>query len=67
MSNSGALFEDAVAVVGVSCRVAGAGSAGELWDVVAAGREVVGPVPAGRGDVGVVRGGFLRSVDGFDA
>ncbi|MFJ9567955.1 beta-ketoacyl synthase N-terminal-like domain-containing protein, partial [Streptomyces fuscichromogenes] len=66
MSNSGALFEDAIAVVGVSCRVAGADSAAELWDVVVQGRDAVGPVPAGRGDLGVARGGFLRSVDGFD-
>src|SRR5580692_6097447 len=59
-----------VAVVGVGCRFpGGAGSAEELWGVVAGGVDAVGGFPGDRGwevpEGG--RGGFLYDAAGFDA
>ncbi|MFI9306593.1 amino acid adenylation domain-containing protein [Streptomyces triculaminicus] len=73
-----ALLEKAgepVAVVGMGARMpGGADDTGALWEVLARGRDVTGPYPAARmADVpggfpgGAPRGGFLASVDGFDA
>lgn len=40
-----------IAIIGMGCRLpGGVGSPADLWDVVAGGRETVGPVPAGRWD-----------------
>ncbi|MEU6557966.1 beta-ketoacyl synthase N-terminal-like domain-containing protein, partial [Streptomyces sp. NPDC046915] len=35
---------DAIAVVGMSCRLAGAEDAGRFWELLEAGREAVGGV-----------------------
>src|SRR5271169_610582 len=59
-----------IAVVGVGCRFpGGAGSAEELWDVVAAEVDAVGDCPGDRGWDGRDgwRGGFLADAGGFDA
>src|SRR5690242_14247244 len=72
-----------VAVVGVGCRFpGGAGSAEELWELLAAGRDVVGGFPVNRGwdvegifdpEPGVAgksytrSGSFLADAAGFDA
>src|SRR3954447_19534801 len=48
--------QEPLAIAGIGCRFpGGAGSAAELWDLVAAGRDAGGGVPAGRGR-GVSRG-----------
>ncbi|NED82746.1 polyketide synthase, partial [Streptomyces sp. SID11233] len=58
---------EAVAVVGMACRLPGAENVDRFWEVLAEGRETVGEVPEGRGGLGIARGGFLSRVDGFDA
>ncbi|HEV3292252.1 MAG TPA: SDR family NAD(P)-dependent oxidoreductase, partial [Streptosporangiaceae bacterium] len=64
---------DPVAVVGVGCRFpGGAGSAEELWELVAGRRDAVGGFPADRGweaeGASYARaGGFLADAAGFDA
>ncbi|OPG02444.1 hypothetical protein B1L11_42505 [Microbispora sp. GKU 823] len=63
--------ENAVAVVGLACRLPGAPHPRDLWDLLRAGRDAVGPPPESRlaGDprLAGLRGGFLDRVDEFDA
>jgi acyl transferase domain-containing protein len=62
--------QDVVAVVGLSCRLPGANSPEAYWDLLAAGREAVGEVPADRvAHVGVRvgRAGLIDGVADFDA
>ncbi|MEU3964659.1 acyltransferase domain-containing protein [Streptomyces buecherae] len=63
-----------IAVVGMACRLPGAAGPGAFWDLLAAGRDAVGPAPAGRwahqgGDAAghPERAGYLERVDTFDA
>ncbi|WP_173267726.1 type I polyketide synthase, partial [Streptomyces pacificus] len=63
-----------IAIVGIGCRYPGGVSSPEdLWQVVAEGRDVIGPFPADRGwDTAALasataEGGFLDDVAGFDA
>ncbi|MEU5979877.1 beta-ketoacyl synthase N-terminal-like domain-containing protein, partial [Streptomyces sp. NPDC047315] len=62
-----------IAVVGVACRLPGAGGPAELWNLLADGRCAVGPLPEGRrAEWGAdahdaPRAGFLDRVDTFDA
>jgi acyl transferase domain-containing protein/NADPH:quinone reductase-like Zn-dependent oxidoreductase/acyl carrier protein len=66
---------DPVAIVGMGCRYpGGADSPGQLWDLVAAGADVIGPFPADRGwalagqeEAYARAGGFVTDVAGFDA
>ncbi|WP_214319696.1 type I polyketide synthase [Nonomuraea sediminis] len=68
---------DPVAVVGAACRLPGASSITELWDVLREGRDVVGTIPADRfadesergRTPGVLRGagGYLDDITGFDS
>ncbi|MBB4689250.1 acyl transferase domain-containing protein [Amycolatopsis jiangsuensis] len=61
-----------IAIVGTACRLPG-GVTGieDLWDVVSAGRDVVGAYPADRGwDLGTLDGtggGFVSGIADFDA
>ncbi|MET9610663.1 SDR family NAD(P)-dependent oxidoreductase [Streptomyces sp. NPDC006512] len=61
-----------IAVVGFSCRVAGAATPGDFWQLLKDGRSEVGEFPAGRtpgqgaGAAGLP-GGYLDGVDRFDA
>ncbi|MDT0432941.1 type I polyketide synthase, partial [Streptomyces salyersiae] len=62
--------QDIVAVVGLSCRLPGANSPEAYWNLLAAGREAVGEVPADRTPhVGtrVGRAGLIDGVADFDA
>ncbi|MEV7990160.1 SDR family NAD(P)-dependent oxidoreductase [Micromonospora sp. NPDC085948] len=70
------LETDAVAVVGLACRLPGADTPQEFWELLCAGRDAVGELPAARradpiwaeADAQVpTRGGFLDDVAGFDA
>jgi len=67
-----------IAIIGVGCRLpGGADSPGELWRLLAAGRDAVVERPPGRrelwgpddepGGAAPPRGGFLPDVAGFDA
>ncbi|MGW4116141.1 type I polyketide synthase [Actinosynnema sp. NPDC004786] len=70
-----------VAVVGIGCRLPGAHGARQLWDVLEAGVDTVGEIPAerfdvdryhdpegdGPGRIATRLGGFLSDVDLFDA
>ncbi|MGW2477032.1 SDR family NAD(P)-dependent oxidoreductase [Streptomyces sp. NPDC001665] len=52
-------------MIGMSCRLPGASTVEELWELLRSGRSAIGPAPADRGLPGRV-GGFLGEVDRFD-
>ncbi|AGL15968.1 polyketide synthase [Actinoplanes sp. N902-109] len=59
---------EAIAVVGVSCRLPGAPGPQAFWDLLAAGRSAVTEAPADRWIGAELRhGGFLEQIDQFDA
>ncbi|MBB5779557.1 type I polyketide synthase [Nonomuraea jabiensis] len=73
--NSG---RDPIAIVGAACRLPGAQSPADLWQIVSGGRDVVGVIPQERFDIetasgrrrpDVLRGagGYLDDIAGFDA
>ena len=64
-----ALKRDDVAVVGMACRFPGAPTPDAFWRIVRDGIATVADPPAGRrtGDEAASSGGFLDSVDQFDA
>src|SRR5690242_8122003 len=62
--------EDPVAIVGMACRLPGdVASPEQLWDLVEAGRDAIGPYPKDRGWTAdpAGRGGFLSNAAEFDA
>ncbi|MFJ1876601.1 SDR family NAD(P)-dependent oxidoreductase [Streptomyces chartreusis] len=63
-----------IAVVGLSCRLPGAGNPEEFWELLSTGTSAITPVPEGRWQTapedtgpGLRHGGFLDRVDTFDA
>ena len=70
--------QDAIAVVGLSCRLPGAAGPDQFWSLLKDGRDAITPTPAERWEMwglsegdeslrGLERGGFLPRLDGFDA
>lgn len=73
--------ETSTAIVGAACRFPGASGIGEFWELLLAGRDVVGEIPQERFDakewysaepgeprtIRSLSGGFLPQVDQFDA
>ncbi|MFI0899301.1 SDR family NAD(P)-dependent oxidoreductase [Streptomyces sp. NPDC020983] len=60
--------DDAVAVIGLSCRVPSASNPAELWRLLSEGTDAVSPWPQDRGPGSPSwRGGFLADVGSFDA
>ncbi|MFH0241436.1 acyltransferase domain-containing protein [Streptomyces sp. HK10] len=58
-----------IAIVGIGCRFPGGPDPSSFWQLLAEGREAVGPVPAGRRDLlndKVRWGGFIDDIDQFD-
>src|SRR5262249_39185468 len=58
---------DAIAVVGMSCRLPGAANPGELWKLLAEGRSAITDSAASRPGLPPRSGGYLPDVAGFDA
>ncbi len=69
--------DPAIAVVGISCRLPGAPNPSAFWRLLRDGTDAIADLPPGRWDLeglsaedralpGVLRGGFLESVDRFD-
>ncbi len=69
---------DAIAVVGMSCRLPGAPSLGAYWELLREGREAIVDTPRERWELyglagpeestrGLRRGGYLEGIDRFDA
>jgi acyl transferase domain-containing protein/surfactin synthase thioesterase subunit/aryl carrier-like protein len=65
-----------IALIGMSCRLPGAADPTEYWALLRAARSAIGEVPLARTELAALRddrspgarfGGFLPSVDGFDA
>jgi acyl transferase domain-containing protein/acyl carrier protein len=54
-----------IAVVGIACRLPGAATPGQFWDLLAGGRDAIGEADPARG--ALPRGGYLPDVAGFDA
>ncbi|MDF5758940.1 type I polyketide synthase, partial [Spongiactinospora sp. TRM90649] len=65
-----AIDVEAIAVVGIACRLPGAPDPAAFWELLRGGVDAVGEVPAGRWRAeetgGLTRGGFLPRVDEFD-
>ena len=73
--------EQQIAIIGVACRLPGAPSPDDLWDVLIAERDTIGRIPADRFDMDKLYdpnpgtpgrivsrfGGFLEGIDQFDA
>lgn len=60
-----------IAIVGTACRLPGAASVAEFWDLLAAGRHAITEPSPDRREAfsGIIpnNGGFLSGIDGFDA
>ncbi|MGW6393567.1 type I polyketide synthase, partial [Streptomyces sp. NPDC055103] len=67
-------YDEAIAVVGIACRLPGAAGPDEFWELLRGGREAITDVPDGRWEsaappesAGMRRGGFLKDIGAFDA
>jgi len=64
-----AIAPEPIAIVGMGCRVPGAQDPDSFWRLVEGGRDAIRPVPHSRRPAGgnAWRGGFLDSIEQFDA
>src|SRR4051812_49943336 len=58
---------EAIAIVGMSCRLPHAENPAQLWELLRDGRSAIGAPPAGRPGLPARPGGYLEDVSGFDA
>ncbi|WP_328722905.1 type I polyketide synthase [Streptomyces sp. NBC_00247] len=58
---------EAIAIVGMSCRLPHAENPAQLWHLLRDGRSAIGEPPAGRPELPSRPGGYLEDVSGFDA
>jgi acyl transferase domain-containing protein len=58
---------EAIAIVGISCRLPHAENPAQLWQLLRDGRSAIGAPPAGRPELPARPGGYLEDVSGFDA
>ncbi|MFB7079701.1 SDR family NAD(P)-dependent oxidoreductase [Streptomyces sp. NPDC056308] len=58
---------EAIAIVGMSCRLPHAENPAQLWQLLRDGRSAIGAPPAGRPELLSRPGGYLEDVSGFDA
>jgi len=58
---------EAIAIVGLSCRLPQAENPAQLWQLLRDGRSAIGAPPAGRPELPSRPGGYLEDVSGFDA
>ena len=58
---------EAIAIVGMSCRLPHAENPAQLWQLLREGRSAIGAPPAGRPELPSRPGGYLDDVSGFDA
>ncbi|MCY0950343.1 type I polyketide synthase [Streptomyces sp. H27-S2] len=58
---------EAIAIVGISCRLPHAENPAQLWQLLRDGRSAIGAPPAGRPELISRPGGYLDDVSGFDA
>ncbi|WP_086845352.1 type I polyketide synthase [Amycolatopsis kentuckyensis] len=58
---------EAIAIVGISCRLPRAENPARLWQLLRDGRSAIGAPPAGRPELPSRPGGYLEDVGGFDA
>ncbi|MET9496297.1 type I polyketide synthase [Streptomyces sp. NPDC006552] len=58
---------EAIAIVGISCRLPQAENPAQLWRLLREGRSAIGAPPAGRPGLPERPGGYLEDVSGFDA
>ncbi|KAI5917195.1 hypothetical protein F4810DRAFT_718129 [Camillea tinctor] len=73
--SNGSYSENAVAVIGMSCRFPGADSANEFWDLLTEGKSMLGHMPPSRFDTDHMArspkglrfwGNFMRDIECFD-
>ncbi|MEW2065390.1 type I polyketide synthase, partial [Streptomyces sp. NPDC007002] len=58
---------EAIAIVGMSCRLPHAENPAQLWQLLRDGRDAIGAPPATRPELPPRPGGYLEDVSGFDA
>ena len=61
------ISDEAIAVVGMSCRLPQAENPAQLWQLLRDGRSAIGAPPESRPELPTRPGGYLADVSGFDA
>ncbi|QKV91028.1 SDR family NAD(P)-dependent oxidoreductase [Streptomyces sp. NA02950] len=71
MSENSVARDEHIAVIGMACRMPGASTPDEFWQLLRNGESAITEIPEDRHaaqlrDAGIRRGGFVRAVDTFD-